>query len=116
MMSVAERLIVRKAAPAKRDHRATRQPELLALRIVNREIAFNPNRSVVNDRYLCRCHDVMLTQNRREADLPAAYGCARLATSEDKLNGISITTSTSTAMPSLVAGLNCHDARSWIIA
>lgn len=49
--AVAKRLILRKAAAAKRDYAASSEPVDISLRILNREIAFETYGTVVYDGY-----------------------------------------------------------------
>src|SRR5271169_537198 len=47
MAAIAERLVLRMAAPAKRNHRAPRQPKCAPGRVLNLKLALNANGAVM---------------------------------------------------------------------
>jgi len=65
MRAIAKRLILGKPAAAQRNHRAPSQPEFLARRVVNRKLALNAQRTVVENRNF-RCHSIHGSRRARE--------------------------------------------------
>lgn len=60
--AITKRLVLSHPAAAQRNHRAAAQAERISFRILNRELAFNPDRAVIDNRYLCWHFPIMASQ------------------------------------------------------